>query len=289
MGAAAPVVGNVHDLPSGRSRGCGARGRANANAARGRGRGRTRRRDQCDMLQDDQDIVGAPLKRGRVAMHAGMQINSIVDAALAPVLAADAAAHATIGRSAVDSILEPSHSTAADEVERRRAKMTQAILEPDAMGNVGMATSIAADIVFDPDALRSQPPLQDVPLSQPQSLHQPSPAAAPFKEACSSSQRLAPASASAIRNPASLGLFDPLSSDDEAPPKRVATPASVPAVSLAQASKAAPSDGASPASGSTVPGHPSPANSSQLIIGESAAQSRVKSFGDDLFFSDDEA
>merc|ERR1712046_410178 len=153
--------------------------------------------------------------------------------------------------------------------------------EPEAMGNVGKATVTAADIVFDPDALSCQPLLQDAPLlSQPQSLPRLSPAAAPLKEASSSLQRPALASAPAIRNAASLGLFDPLSSDDEAPPKRVATPASVPAVSLAQASKAAPSDGASPASGSTVPGQPSPANSSQLIIGESAARSCVKRFGD---------
>merc|ERR1712139_314476 len=98
-------------------------------------------------------------------------MNSILAAATLPAPSADVA---TVGRSAVEAILEPDAAgDACDELERRRAKMTQAILEPDAAGDEVVCSKVkAADLMFDPDALDGEAALQSVPILAPKSLSQ---------------------------------------------------------------------------------------------------------------------
>jgi|ERR1711924_102885 len=121
-------------------------------------------------------------------------MNSILEAAAPPP-------PSNVGRLPVESILEPCLEAAPDEFNRRRAMMTQAMLEPDAFGD-DIRTSIAkvADAIADPDegnrdilpssSFHRHIPLAVEPPSQPSSLPPAVSLAPPAHAATAASLRL---------------------------------------------------------------------------------------------------
>lgn len=264
------VVG-VHSTRSGHD-GC-SRGARKAGTARGRGRGRKANRDQENDVE--QHVGSGPSKRAKVTLHADTHMNSILEAAAPPP-------PSNVGRLPVESILEPCLEAAPDEFNRRRAMMTQAMLEPDAFGD-DIRTSIAkvADAIADPDegnrdilpssSFHRHIPLAVEPPSQPSSL----PRAVSLA---------VPAHAATV---ASLRLFDPASSDDEPQPQRPADSLAIPDRMQANAAQSWPIDVAvpAPATGTTMQGQATSSGASQLLVGTRPRHTEI-SHG--LFFSSDE-
>lgn len=227
---------------NGPRRGCG-RG---AGERRGRGRGRGRRGSGRGVAVPEPvatETAQPPAKRPRTADH-----DSILSAATIP-LPGPAAAMGTAA-----ALFEP--DAANDVVDRRRATIQQALLEPD-VGKFDVSKHRATMAMLEPDAADDEVPLlcNPSPSMPPPSMPQSVPAA-------SLSQKIS-------QRPASLGLFDPVSSDEEAndkPPAFTSAPGDVAA-----------------ANAGSLPSRPAPP-----LQTPAAAPSHQTWSAKGLFFSDDE-
>mmetsp|Transcript_50192 Transcript_50192/g.79501 ORF Transcript_50192/g.79501 Transcript_50192/m.79501 type:complete len:526 (+) Transcript_50192:56-1633(+) len=228
------------------------RGRGGRGARVGRGRGRGRRAES-DI--DDLDLLHSRPKRSRVDLEA----NTLS-------LPRQTEMHASIGR--FGAILEP--DAGGDEADRRKATMAQAFLEPD-----GACGPSVAEMMFDHDEfvsgearLHALPSFPLTPVVPP-----------PVEPERVQITSLSHVAANGARAPQSLGVFDPLSSDEELPSHRLiqkgAGATSHSGVSLGHvAVNSLASVGGSNGFVSAKP-----------VIGQQAAQSTTPK---GLFFSDDE-